>query len=39
MNLKLEQEKQLYNDVMSKYKVMDNRKLKTIIKILDKTEG
>ena len=33
------QERELYNEVMGKYKVMTNKKLKTIIDILNHAEG
>ena len=39
MDLTIQTEKQLYDEVMSKYKTMDDRKLKTIITILNRTEG
>ena len=32
-------EKEMYEQIMSKYKIMSNKKLKTIINILDNTEG
>ena len=33
------QEKEMYDDVMKKYNKMGDKKLRTIIKILDHTEG
>ena len=33
------EEKKLYEKVMSKYHIMDNKKIKRIIHILDTTEG
>ena len=32
-------EKEMYEQLMSKYEIMSNKKLKTIINILDHTEG
>ena len=37
--MQVNKEKELYNQVMSKYHVMNNKKLKTIIHILNTTEG
>ncbi len=39
MNLTVSEEKELHDQVMSKYKKMSDRKLKKIIRILDNTEG
>lgn len=39
MNLTVPEEKKLHDEVMSKYKIMKDAKLKKIIKILDNTEG
>ena len=37
--MQVSKEKELYDQVMSKYNVMSNKKLRTIIEILDETEG
>ena len=37
--MQVNEEKKLYDQVMNKYNVMGNKKLKTIINILNTTEG
>ena len=39
MEYGIKNEKELYDDVMNKYNNMSNKKLKTIITILNTTEG